>query len=68
MKKLQASYHGDVRTLEQAKQKNNKRNIKFFIDLATIPLVAEDTMPMEDGPQLVKNTWNHPILESQRNY
>ena len=49
MKNLQASYNEDTnKIMEQAAKKKLQKN--FFIHLATITMLTENTMPMEDGP------------------
>ena len=65
MKTLQALYNNDANKIveEAAQEKNVKENSTFLIDLA---MVAGDTKPTEDEPQMFSETWNHKNPESQR--
>ena len=54
MKKLQASYNSDDNEIvkEVAQEKGAKENLSFFIELATVVMVAEDTKLIKDEPQI----------------
>ena len=57
MKNLQALYNDDANMIvkQAAQEKATKESSNFLIDLATITMVVEDTMPMENEPQMCYN-------------
>ena len=50
--------------MEHTDQEKAMREKNLFFDRATIAMVAEDTMPMEEEPQTFSEAWDHPNPKS----
>ena len=68
MKNLQTSFYEDAnKIVELSKQeKAAKENLNFRTDLASIAMVAEDKVTIEEEPKIFGKSGNHPNKESQR--
>ena len=64
---LQALYSNDTNEIvvQASEEKSTNENLNFLIDLA---MVASDTKPSLDKPQMFNKAWNHPNKESQRKW
>ena len=65
LKKLQASYNGNTNNnvKEAIQEKSASKNLNFLINLT---IVANNTKPNEDEPQMLNEVRSHPHPESCR--
>ena len=63
MKKLKTSYNNDGNKIvkKATQDKIANKNLNFLVDLA---MVASNTKPTEDKPQMFNEAWHHPNKES----
>ena len=68
MKTLQSLYNeaANKNAEHSAPERTTKENLNFLIDLATTTIIAEDTKPPKDEPQMFNEALNHPDPESQK--
>ena len=66
IKKLQVLHKNDASKIikDAAQEKSAKDNLIFLIDLA---IVAGDTKPIKDEPQIFNEAWDHPNQNCKEN-